>query len=704
MMNAKQLFEERKRRFLPEMPPPENEMPTGEMGIPNNAREWSQQSGTSPPACGATSAEWQAFTRLAREDILPVVSDPTIEISSNSKMSAVGKVPSVVNGRGNAVGFLEWPSHHTTQDDIAKWRKDSRLGICLITRRIRALDVDINDAKTAGYVYDEIAKFGFKMPKRSRSNSSKFLLLFELPGDYAKRVIRCDDGLIEFLGSGQQCVVAGSHPSGVRVEWKGGLPQDVPTLTPEQFEALWKKLHQCFAGDIDEAVDAAPAADVPRVTVLNDAVTNDPTAQALIEKGATVGRDGKLRLPCPFADGHTPGGDDSLVYFPRATGGYTNGNFKCLHASCEGRTRGDFLSTLDIETAPAASADDFDVQPDTANNAGENEYVFETYAKFSKRKPPSWIVHSVIPAAALAVIFGESGSGKTFLAVDLALAVARGTPWRGHKVRAGAVAYVAAEDANGVAARFEAYKRKNDLTDIPAFGLLAASPNFLRGEDVNKVLAGLRNFGPVLVVFVDTLSAVTPGANENSGEDMGKALGYCKKMHEATGALIVLIHHSGKDPSKGARGWSGLRAAADCEIEVTRVNDDREAQVTKQKGGVDGERFGFKLVPMVIGADDDGEVISSCVVEHGTVTPRGRKGGQEPKGAVEKLLMRAVNDLSIAGPVAQNDVIEATVNRIASDPGKRDRRRERALRALNSLVEQEVLILDNCMVSVAGAE
>jgi hypothetical protein len=53
---------------------------------------------------------------------------------------------------------------------------------------------------------------------------------------------------------------------------------------------------------------------------------------------------------------------------------------------------------------------------------------------------------------------------------------------------------------------------------------------------------------------------------------MGLALSHCKHIYEVTGAIVLLVHHSGKDAAKGARGWSGIRAAADTEIEIVGIH------------------------------------------------------------------------------------------------------------------------------------
>jgi RecA-family ATPase len=106
------------------------------------------------------------------------------------------------------------------------------------------------------------------------------------------------------------------------------------------------------------------------------------------------------------------------------------------------------------------------------------------------------------------------------------------------------------------------------------------------------------------VVVIDTLAQTTPGADENSAEGMGKALGSCRRIHEATDALVVLIHHSGKDKTRGMRGWSGLPGACDTIFEVTRDGDERTARLEKVKDGEDGAEFNCVFRRNVTGVSD----------------------------------------------------------------------------------------------------
>lgn len=307
-------------------------------------------------------------------------------------------------------------------------------------------------------------------------------------------------------------------------------------------------------------------------------------------------------------------------------------------------------------------------------------------AEFATGAPSQWIVREVLPQAELAVIYGESGCGKSFFALDLVAAVARGIEWQGRKVKQGPVVYIAAEGAGGFRKRLAAYASRAGipLADLP-IGVIAAAPNLLTNDD-QALAQAIGTFGGASVIVIDTLAQSTPGANENAGEDMGKVIAHCGRLHRATGALIVLIHHAGKDATKGARGWSGIRAAVDAEIEVSRLAENRFARITKQKDGDDAAAFCFRLDVVEVGHDEEGFPVTSCVVEYQAAAPVARK---EPQGNVQKLVWRAVLDLIPMGgdAVAICDVIEAVVPQLPHDPTKRDKRREHVTRAIQKLSE-----------------
>jgi hypothetical protein len=223
--------------------------------------------------------------------------------------------------------------------------------------------------------------------------------------------------------------------------------------------------------------------------------------------------------------------------------------------------------------------------------------------------------------------------------------------------------------------------------------IIDSAPNLL-GEQDHVLLANeIEASGGADLIVIDTLAASSPGADENAAKDMGKVIEHCKQLHKATGATVLLIHHSGKDESKGARGWSGLRAAADAEIEVNRNGDNRIATVKKLKDGEDGAKFGFKLMPVEIGIDTDGEPIKSCIVEPLTVIPPVNK--KEPRsGTIERTLLDAIrDDSSIDGRVSVPSVIETLVGQLRQPKG-RDTRKQHLHRSVRALAAKRLIAIE----------
>ncbi len=361
---------------------------------------------------------------------------------------------------------------------------------------------------------------------------------------------------------------------------------------------------------------------------------------------------------------------------------------------------------FDVVEGTETAADDFDVVPDTADDKPLRFMPVPAH-EFAVATQLRWIIKGVLPHGELAVLYGESGSGKSFMALDLAAAVARGVEWRGHRVHQGKVVYVAAEGANGFRNRLRAYGHQHalDLKDLPLH-VIHAAPNMLDKTDALDVAkAILKVVGKPDLIIIDTLAQTMPGGNENAGEDMGKALAHCRGLHRATGALVMLVHHSGKDASKGARGWSGLRAAADVEMEVMRADDDRVLTVTKQKDGDDGGEFGFKLETVLVDFDVDGDEITSCVVQH--TEGNNVKDRKRLKGVNQKLVMRVFEDLIGVGgeAVEREDLIVAVAAQMDFDnaSGKKDRRREMSVKAIESVREAGFLVADGTKLMTSGA-
>ncbi|GLR79794.1 AAA family ATPase [Azospirillum oryzae] len=234
-------------------------------------------------------------------------------------------------------------------------------------------------------------------------------------------------------------------------------------------------------------------------------------------------------------------------------------------------------------------------------------------------------VQGLLTTTALSVFYGDSNVGKTFVVLDMALHVALGWPWHGRRVEKGGVIYVAAEGGSGALNRIEAFKRYHNLApelEVP-FSLVPSSVNLLDPEaDVDDLIALIQDEAavlgePVKLVVIDTLSRALAGGNENASDDMGALVNNVGRIRDETGTHLLLIHHCGKDPAKGARGHSLLRAATDTMIEIARSESAKGGAitVTKQRDLPIPVPFGYGLKTIELGINRHGEAVTSCVVE-----------------------------------------------------------------------------------------
>ena len=233
-----------------------------------------------------------------------------------------------------------------------------------------------------------------------------------------------------------------------------------------------------------------------------------------------------------------------------------------------------------------------------------------------------YLIKGILGRNTLAVIFGQSNSGKTFFALDLALHVARGESWRGLRVNRGLVLYVAGEGSHSVLNRLTAFRQHvaPEAGGAP-FAVLPAAVNLLSRADLADLVDVLRAAEAeagetVALIIVDTLARAMAGGSENDSEDMGNLVRAADLLRETFGATVLFVHHSGKDESKGARGHSSLRAAVDTEIEVSGLQGVRTAKVTKQRDFGTGDSYAFDLEAVTLGQDQDGDPITSCIVRH----------------------------------------------------------------------------------------
>jgi AAA domain/Bifunctional DNA primase/polymerase, N-terminal/Primase C terminal 2 (PriCT-2) len=189
------------------------------------------------------------------------------------------------------------------------------------------------------------------------------------------------------------------------------------------------------------------------------------------------------------------------------------------------------------------------------------------------RPKPRWLVEGMLVEGELAVVYGPPKAGKTFLVLDLALSVATGAEFHGgREVGApGPVLYVIGEGNDELfGERVKAWCDARGLP-LPDDGFLAVAdrPDVTNPEHVADLAAITR---PKLIIL-DTLSRTMVG-DENSPSDMAAYVRGCDRLREVTGAAVVVVHHEGKDSTRGPMGHTKLRGALDTAIRVHRGKND----------------------------------------------------------------------------------------------------------------------------------
>lgn len=275
------------------------------------------------------------------------------------------------------------------------------------------------------------------------------------------------------------------------------------------------------------------------------------------------------------------------------------------------------------DEAPEWVSDDYEMDEAVEVITGKPRLPFIWFHDAQPNLDACDFVEGLLTTAAMSVIYGPSNCGKTFFVVDLALHVAMGREWRGRAVDRGAVVYLSLEGAQGIRNRLAAFRAHHELgSEQLPFVAMPQPVNLLNEDaDVNAVIELVLHVAaetgiPVAMVIVDTLSRAMAGGNENSPEDMTAIVGNCDRIRDATGAHVCIVHHSGKDEAKGARGHSSLRAATDTEIEITREQGAQasDVRVAKQRDLEAGDPFAFTLKGVPLGVNRRGKDVTSCVV------------------------------------------------------------------------------------------
>lgn len=232
-------------------------------------------------------------------------------------------------------------------------------------------------------------------------------------------------------------------------------------------------------------------------------------------------------------------------------------------------------------------------------------------------RAPTWLIDGLLETETLGLLFGDPGCGKSFLAVDIALAIATGTPFYNRGIHQGAVFYIAGEGFNGLTRRFEAWAKHKrvDIADAPLF-VSNRPAQFLDAASAAEVTEAVRELaskhGDPALIVVDTVARNFGAGDENSTSEMGKFIAAIDSVKaEFSGSSIMLVHHTGHSEKQRARGSIALKGALDTEYRLDKVNDVITLTNTKMKDAEPPAAIAFNLESVDLGD----EITSAALVE-----------------------------------------------------------------------------------------
>lgn len=299
----------------------------------------------------------------------------------------------------------------------------------------------------------------------------------------------------------------------------------------------------------------------------------------------------------------------------------------------KGRTRDYVFSSLRSANAVQAVSmfdvvpdDPDDPEPERKKHKGWSWEFVGSVQDYKPEEDEGYLVKGMLHPKSVSVVYGAYATGKTFVVFDIAAAIASGREWFGQRTTKAGVLYFGNEGEYGIKQRMRGLKQEGKTVEGDPFARILFQKNAMNlmdPEHVKKAVQTIKAFQEETGVTVgwlviDTLAKAIAGSDENSNKDIGLAVAHAQMIVDKTGWAVCLVHHPGKDPTKGPRGGYALPAGVDEVFEIARHEGDaniRIWRVKKQKDDKETEEKYFKLKTVVLGIDPDGEEKTTCVIE-----------------------------------------------------------------------------------------
>lgn len=537
---------------------------------------------------------------------------------------SAGKAP-----MGNAWGD---EARRDPPDAVSRPAHPRALNTGLLCDGLRAIDVDVDNPTIAASIRAKaLDRFG-EAPMRYRDNSPRVLLLYRATeGAPPKRSIVGPMGKVEILGAGQQFVAFGVHPSGADLRW---MPEPPGSEMLASLTAISEADVDVFLADVASSIGAVMLPKAANGTQASSprGLGADPlqvvAALSAIPNNGPADWEGwnRIGMATWAATGGGEAGRAAFHAWSQAHPAYdaqaTNERWDHYRTSPPTQIGAGSLFYMAKMATPVGNGRPEETPREEQEPPRAKSLPVIYFNDIRAQLDAADFVEGLLTDAAMAVVYGQSNSGKTFWTLDLALHVAAGKEWNGRAIEQRGVLWLAMEGSFGAQNRVIAWCKHHEIdAETLPFAIIPVALNLLDPEaDTERLLATMAEVGaqftiPVGWTVVDTLSRAMAGGNENAPDDMGALVTNGTRLQQVGKTAILWIHHAGKDDAKGARGHSLLRAATDTEIEITAEGPQRMAQVKKQREMDCDGVFAFTLKVVELGLNKRGKPVTSCVVE-----------------------------------------------------------------------------------------
>ena len=571
--------------------------------------------------------------------------------------------------------FLAFPP---SREVIARWSSWPGAGVGLLTGNIIAVDIDILDEDLASKIVAKADEVLGKSPLLRIGREPKALLVYRAAEPMKKRCLE----KVEILAEGQQFVAYGIHPDTKQpYRWPFQSPAEVsvgelPEVSQRDIDRFFEVLRPLLK--IPDAPEFKVPPSSPKFDLGNGAVIDGSGGYAEISEAMKFIPNADLhweewnRIGMALYQATAGGGFEIVDGWSRHSSKYDEGatreRWEGIRRSPPDRIGEGLIFRLAREggwrehstASGTATLGQQGLLKPTVGGAPESvdrQFRFLTPDEiFDAPLTQTWLIKNVLEVGGLAMLVGESGVGKSFVVIDIAVSVALGEPWLDLPTAQGPVFVISGEGYSGFRNRLKAISkhRERSLRGEPIFFSNAA----ISLNDPASVLTARKTIvslkekhGEPALIIIDTLHRNAGGADENSAKDISAVLKEIdtKLRVFAKSCAVLIVHHSGHGEKSRARGSSSLYGAMDTELMLKREGEDVVTlSITKQKNHEPMRDITLRFQTVDLGeiGEDDQPIKSRVVVKGDAVG--GRSLGKRLSGA--KLIgRRQLEDLLIVG-------------------------------------------------------